>query len=66
MMRWSRSPERAMATITVESVVRARGRPNSDTGGEFYPLLTRPVAVPRIGSRGLGPIPFVLAQPASL
>jgi hypothetical protein len=26
-----------------------------DTGGEFYPLLTQPVAVQRIGSSGFGP-----------
>jgi hypothetical protein len=31
------------------------GRPSSDTGGEFYPLLTRPVAAPRIASSGSGP-----------
>jgi hypothetical protein len=29
-----------------------RGRPNIDTGGEFYPLLTRPVATRRTGSNG--------------
>ena len=33
----------------------SRGRPNSDTGGEFYPLLTRPVAAPRIASSGSAP-----------
>jgi hypothetical protein len=29
-------------------------KPNTDTGGEFYPLLTRPVAARRIASSGSG------------
>jgi hypothetical protein len=37
--------------------VAGGGRPNSDTGGEFYPLLTRPVATRRSGSSGSAPTP---------
>jgi hypothetical protein len=45
----------ALAAAVGMSLVRSWGRPNSDTGGEFYPLLTQPVAVQRIASSGSGP-----------
>ena len=39
------------------------GRPNSDTGGEFYPLLTRPVAAQRTESSGSWPPVSMLSLP---